>query len=201
MLNRCRICDIDSSRLHVACDIESVVRKKARRGSIEAVEWDGGFINYRRVRYGLSLRPSLNDAHMTTNLTATGYELNLMLAWLWIVLGIGSGCVLGLGFHRENWLGGYGSFRRRLYRLGHISFFGLGLLNLAFAYTAREMGIGAMPGAMGAWGFAVGALTMPVCCVAMAHWPRSHALFAIPVLSLAVGAVATLVGLAGWIGG
>ncbi len=37
-------------------------------------------------------------------------NLNLFLAWLWILLGFVSGMVLGLFFHRENWLGGYGSF-------------------------------------------------------------------------------------------
>jgi hypothetical protein len=130
-------------------------------------------------------------------MNANGYELNLLVAWLWIVLGIVSGCLLGLGFHRENWLGGYGSLRRRLYRLGHISFFGLALLNLAFAFTARETGIGSTPGLVGSWGFALGAITMPACCLVMAHWPKWHLLFAIPVSSLAVAAVATLCGLAG----
>ena len=53
-------------------------------------------------------------------------NLNLFLGWLWILLGFVSGMALGMFFHRENWLGGYGSFKRRMYRLGHISFFGLG---------------------------------------------------------------------------
>jgi len=57
---------------------------------------------------------------------------NLIAAWLGIPLGFGSGLVLGLFFQRENWLGGYSSPKRRLYRLAHISFFGLGALeNLA----------------------------------------------------------------------
>ena len=42
---------------------------------------------------------------------------NLFLAWLWILLGFVTGMVLGLFFHHENWLGGYGSFKRRMYRL------------------------------------------------------------------------------------
>jgi hypothetical protein len=126
-----------------------------------------------------------------------GYELNLWLAWLWIALGIASGMLLGLGFHHEGWLGGYGSLRRRLYRLGHISFFGLALLNLCFFFTAAKVGIGSGPGAIGSWGFALGALTMPVCCLVMAHWPRWHLLFAVPVSSLAVATIATLWGLAG----
>ena len=38
---------------------------------------------------------------------------NVALAWLWVLLGFISGMLLGLNFHRENWLGGYASQRRR----------------------------------------------------------------------------------------
>ena len=46
-------------------------------------------------------------------------QLNLVLAWLWIVVGFGIGFVFGMHFHKERWLGGYASFQRRLYRLAH----------------------------------------------------------------------------------
>src|SRR6185436_1938733 len=60
------------------------------------------------------------------------------LAWLWILPGFLSGMVLGMFFHREDWLGGYASLRRRMYRLGHISFFGLGAVNLFFWLTMKQ---------------------------------------------------------------
>ena len=63
---------------------------------------------------------------MKTILCLHELNLNVALAWLWMLLGFISGTVLGLNFHRENWLGGYASRQRRLYRLGHVSFFGLG---------------------------------------------------------------------------
>ena len=66
---------------------------------------------------------------------------NLFLAWLWILLGFVSGMVLGMFFHGENWLGGYGSFKRRMYRLGHISFFGLGAVNLLFWLTVQNISL------------------------------------------------------------
>ena len=47
-------------------------------------------------------------------------QLNLVLAWLWIVVGFGIGFFIGLNFQKERWLGGYASFKRRLYRLAHI---------------------------------------------------------------------------------
>ena len=69
------------------------------------------------------------------------FHLNLILAWLWILLGFATGMVLGMFFHGENWLGGYGSFKRRMYRLGHISFFGLGVVNLLFCLTAQTFSL------------------------------------------------------------
>jgi hypothetical protein len=51
--------------------------------------------------------------------------LNFYAAWIGILLGFIAGAVLGLFFHDENWMGGYSSWRRRMSRLGHISFFAL----------------------------------------------------------------------------
>ncbi|MBI2946247.1 MAG: hypothetical protein HYY23_01270 [Verrucomicrobia bacterium] len=41
-------------------------------------------------------------------------QLNLVVAWSWILIGFISGMVLRLNFPREDWLGGYASFKRRL---------------------------------------------------------------------------------------
>jgi len=120
---------------------------------------------------------------------------NLILAWLWIVLGFVSGMLLGLFFHREDWLGGYASFRRRLYRLAHISFFGLGAVNLLFYFTAQNLAAGPTL-APASWAFIVGAVSMPVCCVMTAHFPRGRMLFAVPVLCLITGGVLVLFALA-----
>jgi hypothetical protein len=122
----------------------------------------------------------------------TGPQLNLVVAWLGILLGFVSGMGLGLCFHREDWLGGYASFRRRLYRLAHISFFGLGATNLLFWLTVKNL---SAPGATLAWAsglFVLGAATMPLCCVLMAHVPKARLLFSIPVVSLIVAGVLTL---------
>lgn len=112
---------------------------------------------------------------------------NLFLAWLWILLGFVSGMVLGLFFHRENWLGGYGSFRRRMYRLGHISFFGLGALNLLFVLTVRNFALAGQGIQIASGAFILGALTMPLCCAVVANFPRLHLIFSVPVVSLITG--------------
>jgi len=122
-------------------------------------------------------------------------HLNLLLAWLWLGLGFGSGALLGLRFAREQWLGGYTSMRRRMYRLGHISFFGLGFVNFMFYLTVRlsvDLPVPLVNIASGA--FLLGALTMPACCLAMAHFPgaKPPVLFALPVSSLLTGGILTL---------
>src|SRR5208283_3212268 len=114
-------------------------------------------------------------------------NLNLILAWLWILLGFTSGMALGMFFHGENWLGGYASFKRRMYRLGHISFFGLGVVNFIFALTVQNFSSAGPLASVASWAFIVGAIAMPICCVVMAHFPKAHLIFAVPVISLILG--------------
>ena len=115
------------------------------------------------------------------------------MAWLWILGGFLSGLALGTKFHGEEWLGGYSSHRRRLYRLGHVSFFGLGMVNFMFFLTAHLLPLAGTRITLAGFAFVLGAASMPVCCVLMAHWPKLRMIFAIPVLSLLAGVVITLI--------
>jgi len=125
-------------------------------------------------------------------MNAPWLQLNVLVAWLWICLGFLSGMLLGLFFHRENWLGGYGSLKRRMYRLGHISFFGLGAVNLLYWLTVKNLATPGTYAPIASGAFIVGALTMPLCCVIMAHFPKLHGIFAVPVLSLLIAGGLTL---------
>jgi hypothetical protein len=120
--------------------------------------------------------------------------INLIGGWLGIMAGVLSGAVIGLFFHRDDWMGGYGSHRRRLTRLGHISFFGLGFLNLIFAATSAQLFLSGNCLAVASWALIAGAITMPVCCF-LAAWrkPLRH-LFPVPVLSVTAGILSILVG-------
>lgn len=120
-------------------------------------------------------------------------NINLWAAWIGILLGLASGTLQGLYFHRDNWLGGYGSWPRRLMRLGHISFFGIAFLNLAYANSVVLLGAAShVPLASGL--LLAGAVLMPLVCY-LAAWrkPLRH-LFALPVLSLLGAAVAFIAG-------
>ena len=122
--------------------------------------------------------------------------VNLIGGWLGMLGGVLSGAVVGLFFHREDWMGGYGSYRRRLTRLGHISFFGLGFLNLIFAATSAQIFLQGRWLAVASWALIAGAAAMPVCCFLSAWRKPCRHLFPIPVLAVTTGIVAILIG--GW---
>lgn len=123
------------------------------------------------------------------------HDANLRFGWIWILIGLISGAVVGLFFYDANWLGGYSSWRRRMVRLGHISFLGTGLLNLGFAFTVAVKP-GDPPAPLASWLFILGAVTMPLVCFLSAWKDRFRYLFVIPVASL-TGAAAMMV-LLGW---
>lgn len=116
----------------------------------------------------------------------------LRAGWAGFLGGVISGAVIGLKFHNETWLGGYGSRERRMLRLGHISFFGIGMICLLYALSLR-----AIPGEdglakTGACALAVALAAMPTTCFLTAWRPPFRHLFFIPVLSAATGIVIQL---------
>lgn len=112
-----------------------------------------------------------------------------------MLAGVLSGGIIGLFFYRDEWMGGYGSWGRRLTRLGHISFFGLGFLNLMFAATAGQLVLRPSYLEVASVGLLAGAITMPICCFLSAWRKPMRHLFPIPVIAVTVGIVAIL---AGW---
>ncbi|MCG3150436.1 MAG: hypothetical protein PCFJNLEI_03922 [Verrucomicrobiae bacterium] len=109
--------------------------------------------------------------------------MNWIIGWWLILAGFLSGAVLGLFFHRDGFLGGYGSFQRRMLRLGHIACAALGMLNLI---------VGLSPVAS-LW-LAVGSVTMPAVCFLTAWRKPFRHLFFVPVVSLVVGVIIMLSG-------
>lgn len=116
------------------------------------------------------------------------------VGWVGMLLGVLSGAAIGLFFHREDWMGGYNSYRRRLARLGHISFFGLGFVNFFFAISHQTAGISNDWAKAAAIAFTIGAATMPTCCFLSAWRKPFRHLFFIPVGSVCTGIILTLVG-------
>jgi hypothetical protein len=100
--------------------------------------------------------------------------------------------VPGLFFHGQDWLGGYASWPRRMIRLAHIAFFGIGLLNLGFALTARTLGLENGLRATSVL-LLVGAAAMPLVCYLSAWRSAFRHLFVVPAVSVTLG-----VGLFAW---
>jgi hypothetical protein len=121
------------------------------------------------------------------NTIHTIFIINFLIGWIGMLAGAVSGSVIGLYFHQDEWLGGYASFPRRMVRLGHISFFGLGILNILFALTLTVVSLDAIVARIASWGFIVGAVTMPLCCYLCAWRKKLWILFPVPVTSLLVG--------------
>lgn len=119
---------------------------------------------------------------------------NLIGGWMGMLAGVLSGAVAGLYFHKEDWLGGYSSYPRRMARLGHISFFGLGIVNLLFAATVQQINLRAAYLTVASYALIVGAIAMPTCCFLSAWRKPFRHLFPIPVTAVAVGILAILVG-------
>jgi hypothetical protein len=113
-------------------------------------------------------------------------EINLYAAWIGMLLGGIFGAIQGLFFHKEEWLGGYGSWRRRITRLGHISFFGIAFINISFVFTANFFDIQeevSIPSIL----FLIGAIGMPLICYLSAFKKAIRNLFFIPSLSIIGG--------------
>ncbi len=121
-------------------------------------------------------------------------QLHILIGWGAMLMGALSGAVMGLFFHQDKWAGGYASFPRRMMRLGHIAFFGLGFLNLLFGVTTQAVPLPGIYLTIASTGFVVGTLAMPFLCF-LAAWrkPFRH-LFPIPVLSVVAGIVPIVIG-------
>jgi hypothetical protein len=120
--------------------------------------------------------------------------VNLIAGWTGFLGGILAGAAAGLHFYKETWLGGYGSFRRRMIRLAHISFFGIGLINILFTLSLPMLHPGALAAVIASVSFIIAMVSMPLCCY-LAAWkmPLRH-LFPIPVVSLGTGVTSLLFG-------
>jgi len=123
-----------------------------------------------------------------------GFE-NLIAGWLGMLGGAVTGAAIGLFFHQADWMGGYGAFRRRMLRLAHIAFFGIGFLNILFALSVGVVSPGEPFLGFASAAFVIALATMPACCLLAAWRIELRHLFPLPVTAVVAGVVSLL---AGW---
>jgi hypothetical protein len=121
------------------------------------------------------------------------HEINLLAGWMLVLAAFVSGAGVGLGFHRPKFLGGYGSLRRRMVRLGHIAFAALGMINVLYGLTPFPAA-GTTVAGVASIGLIVGGVAMPAVCFLTAWREPFRHLFFIPVASLVIAVGAILYG-------
>ena len=117
-------------------------------------------------------------------------ELLTAYAFWGLPLGLVSGLCLGLVAQRDDGWGGYGSFRRRAARLGHVALVMLPVL--AGVYALLLDGRAASPAPL-AWATGLWVLGAPALCVVLflAAW-RPALRYVLPVPALALTAASIL---------
>jgi hypothetical protein len=115
--------------------------------------------------------------------------INWYFGWISILGAFVTGAIIGLFFYRDDFLGGYGSFRRRMLRLGHIAQAALGLLNVV-AGNSQMFSVD-YP-LLAQWSLVAGGISMPLICFLSAWRPGFRHLFFVPVVSLLTAAVEIL---------
>jgi hypothetical protein len=121
------------------------------------------------------------------------HVLNWQTGWWLLLLSFVTGAGMGLFFHREDFLGGYSSFRRRIVRLGHIALAALGMLNVLFSYSSWPLA-DTTAASVASLAFVVGGVAMPMVCFLTGWRERCRHLFFIPVLALLIAVSFTIGG-------
>ena len=117
--------------------------------------------------------------------------MNWYVGWGLILTAFLTGAILGLFFYRDDFLGGYASFRRRIFRLGHIALAALGMINILYSVSSVALEP-SLRTRVASFGFIIGGVTMPAVCF-LASWRVSFRhLFFIPVSALIIAVLQTL---------
>jgi hypothetical protein len=102
---------------------------------------------------------------------------------------------MGMRFQREDWLGGYNAFPRRMVRLAHVALVALGILNILYAQSTARQHLSSTLAGVASIAFMGAAVLMPACCLLLAARRRHFEFFAAPVGCLATGLILTIGGL------
>lgn len=116
---------------------------------------------------------------------------NRLVAWMGFCFGVASGALMGLWAFDgplgvPGWIGDYGDTSRRLLRLGHIAFFGIGILNLLLVRELPLLNVGYRAKAVAARCMNAANVFLPFTLIAAAaHAPLKY-LLPLPVLGALV---------------
>jgi len=116
------------------------------------------------------------------------HPLNWYAGWSLLMAAVLTGALLGLGFHRDDFLGGYDSWRRRLFRLGHIALAAIGMLNIL-------LGLSPIPkNSLASYSLFATGILMPGICFLSAWRKPFRSLFFLPVACFSLAILLILLG-------
>jgi hypothetical protein len=121
------------------------------------------------------------------------HPVNFFTGWGLILAGFVSGAVLGIWFYREDFLGGYASFRRRILRLGHVALVAMGMINILFALSPLPAPGQVLTSAASTL-LIIGGIAMPMTCMLTGWRPSFRKLFPVAVSALLMAVIFTLIG-------
>jgi hypothetical protein len=126
-------------------------------------------------------------------------EWNRRIGWVSTCLGAATGLILGLWsfdgpFAVPGWLGEYDQTSRRLARLGHIAFFGLGILNLLLAGELRRIPFGRWGRRTASWAMNFGNVFLPLTLFAAAAYRPLKYTMTAPALAVFIALAVTAYG-------
>ncbi len=134
------------------------------------------------------------------NASATGTNrasrTNRLVGWTSMAVGATTGLAMGLWsfngpMDTPAWLGEYADVSRRLARLGHIAFFGLGILNVLLARELTRVTLSTAAHRLALATMNFGNIFLPVTLFAAAAYHPAKYLLPIPAMSVTVALVIT----------
>jgi hypothetical protein len=120
--------------------------------------------------------------------------LNRTVGWACLAAGVATGMLMGLWsfdgpFATPAWLGEYGDTSRRLARLGHIAFIGLGILNLLLVQELSRSSLGEQAKRAASTAMNLGNVLLPITLFVAAAWHPAKYVMAFPATCVFVALI------------
>src|SRR5262245_56418242 len=117
------------------------------------------------------------------------FSRNRFVGWSSLAVGVAVGLVMGLWsfdgpLQPPAWIGGYTDTARRLVRLGHIAFIGLGAIDILIERELARSALGSRGRAIASWSMVFGNVLLPVTLFASAAYRPVKYFMAVPAGSV-----------------
>ena len=130
------------------------------------------------------------------------FSRNRVVGWASLAAGVGVGLVMGLWsfdgpLQTPAWIGEYTDTSRRLVRLGHIAFLGLGFIDILIERELVRSSLGRAGRAIASWSMVIGNVLLPIALFGAAAYRPLKYFMAIPATSVFLALVLAAYGVRG----